>query len=211
MLSGRPFFVAAALALAVGVTVAAQNKPTATLRFEAATIRPSAPDGSPISGTMLEGNRLRGTRTTLLALIRSVYFEEGLISPQQFVDGPQWIRTERWDINAVAVDSPTRAEFNEMLRTLITDRFKLRVRRERRELPVVALLARDDRRLGARLTSVRVDCAAYQEAFAQLQSRPAREPGAPLQPTTCDTLTVVGGNSPGSLDGRFKCPISCGH
>jgi uncharacterized protein (TIGR03435 family) len=34
---------------------------------------------------------------------------------------------------------PTKAEFREMMRTLLTDRFKLRVLRETREMPVYAL------------------------------------------------------------------------
>jgi uncharacterized protein (TIGR03435 family) len=136
---------------------------------------------------------LRGTKVTLLALIRSVYYGEGLTSDHQFEGGPDWIRTDRWDIEAVATITPTRAQFNEMLRNLLADRFKVRVRREQRQLPMFALLvAREDRRLGPALTSVTVDCAAYKEAFNKLQSsRPPREPGAPLQPQTCDTLLVA--------------------
>jgi uncharacterized protein (TIGR03435 family) len=180
--------------LLVSVSAAAliaQDQPAASLGFEAASIRPSAPGGPPISGTTLRGNRLRGTKTTLHALIRSVYYGDGLVSAQQFVGGPEWIRTEQWDINAVALGSPTRAEFTQMLRTLITERFKLQVRREQRELPVVALvLARDDGRLGSKLTGVQVDCAAYKEAFERLQS-PLSAPGAPMQPKTCDRLTVA--------------------
>ena len=80
-----------------------------------------------------------------------------------------------------------------MLRNLLTDRFKIRVRRQQRKLPIFALLiARDDRRLGPNLTSVKVDCAAYKEAFSKLQSsRPPPEPGQPFQPATCDTLMVA--------------------
>jgi uncharacterized protein (TIGR03435 family) len=183
--------LAAVVALVTVTAVAAQDRPSSELGFEAASIRPSAPGGPPISGTTVRGNRLRGTKTTLYGLIRAVYYGDGLVSPQQFVGGPDWIRTEQWDINAVALGSPTRAEFTQMLRTLITERFKLQVRREQRELPVVALvLARDDGRLGSKLTSVQVDCAAYKEAFERLQS-PLPAPGAPSQPKTCDRLTVA--------------------
>ena len=183
--------LAGSLVVVAVAAMDAQDKPPSTPGFEAASIRPSAPGGPPISGTTLQGNRLRGMKTTLHALIRSVYYGDGLISEQQFVGGPDWIRTEQWDINAVALGSPTRAEFNRMLRTLITERFKLRLRREQRELPVVAVvLARDDGRLGAKLTRVQVDCAAYKESFERLQSLPPADPFAPMQPKTCDTLTV---------------------
>ena len=191
MTDRRSGLIVAALALTAGIAAAAQDKPSSALRFEVASIRPSAPGGPPISGTTIQANRLRGTNVTLLALIQSVYFGEGLWSAEQFVAGPDWIRTERWDINAVAAatTTPTRAQFNEMLRNLLADRFKVGVRREQREQPVFALLvARDDRRLGPKLTSVTVDCAAYKADFDRLAPRPPREPGAPLQPTTCDTL-----------------------
>lgn len=180
--------VVAILALAIGVA-AAQNEPTA-LRFEAASIRPSAPGGPPISGTTINANRLRGTKVTLLGLIRSA-FGEGLTSAEQFVGGQDWIRTEPWDINAVASITPTRAQFSEMTRNLLLERFKVRVRREQREIPVFALLvARDDRRLGPQLRSVTVDCAAHKEAFERGRATPVPPPdfNKPMQPQTCDTL-----------------------
>ena len=189
----RTQFVVAVLALTAGIGAAAQGAPPSPLRFEAASIRPSPPGGPPISGTTISGNRLRATNATLLSLIRAVHFGEGLISEHQFVGGPDWIRSERWSIDAVAAMAPTRTEFNDMLRQLLVDRFKVRVRREQREQPIFALLvARDDRRIGAQLTSVTVDCAAYKAAFERLQPRAPREPGAPLQPTTCDTLLSAG-------------------
>jgi len=192
MIDRRTFFVVAALALAAAIATAAQDRPASELRFDTASIRPSAPGGPPISGTTIQANRLRGSKVTLLALIRSVYYGERLTSDNQFEGGPDWIRTDRWDIEAVATMTPTRAQFNEMLRNLLADRFKVRVRREQRQLPMFALLvARDDRRLGPKLTSVTVDCAAYKEAFNTLSSRPPREPGAPMQPQTCDTLLVA--------------------
>lgn len=192
MIDRRTFSVVAALALAAAIATAAQDRPASELRFDTASIRPSAPGGPPISGTTIQANRLRGAKVTLLALIRSVYYGEGLTSDNQFEGGPDWIRTDRWDIEAVATITPTRAQFNEMLRNLLADRFKVRVRREQRQLPMFALLvARDDRRLGPKLTSVTVDCAAYKEALNKLSSRPPREPGAPLQPQTCDTLLVA--------------------
>ena len=191
MTDRRSLFMVAALALAAAA--AAQDRPASPLKFEAASIRPSPTGGPPISGTTIQANRMRGGQVTLLALIRSVYYGEGLTSANQFEGGPDWIRTERWDFEAVAPMTPTRAQFDEMLRNLIADRFKVKVRRERRDLPIFALLpARDDRRPGPALTSVKVDCAAYKDAFNKLQSsRPPREPGAPLQPTTCDTLLVA--------------------
>ncbi len=189
MNSQRSLQVVLLLVLTAGVG-AAQNEAPSSLRFEAASIRPSAPGGPPISGTIINANRLRGTRVTLLGLIRSA-FGEGLTSAEQFVGGPEWIRTEAWDINAVASITPTRAQFSEMTRNLLLERFKVRVRREQREIPVFALLvARDDRRLGPQLKGVTVDCAAYKEAFERGRATPLPPPdfSKPMQPQTCDTM-----------------------
>ena len=185
-------FVVATLAVAAALS-SAQDRPASELKFEAASIRPSAPGGAPISGTTIQANRMRGSKVTLLALIRSAYSGEGLTSENQFEGGPDWIRTDRWDFEAVAALTPTRAQFNAMLRNLLTDRFKVQVRRERRELPIFALLpARDDRRPGPQLTSVKVDCAAYKDAFNKLQSSGPPPPPGPLkEPRTCDTLQIA--------------------
>src|SRR5688500_10002998 len=78
----------AARALTAGLAAAAQVAPPFGLRFEAASIRPSP--RPPISGTTIQANRLRANNTTLLALIRSVYFRQGLTSEHQFTGGPDW-------------------------------------------------------------------------------------------------------------------------
>lgn len=195
MTDRRTLFAVAAPALAAAIGAAAQDRSPSELEFEAASIRPSSPGGLPFSGTTLQGNRLRETKVTLLALIRSVHHGDGFTSEQQFAGGPDWIRTERWDVEAVATITPTRAQFNDMMRNLLADRFKVRVRREQRELPVFALLvARDDRRLGPSLTIVNVDCTAYKDAFNRLQSSstPRPKPGEPLRPITCDTTLSSG-------------------
>ena len=78
--------IVAILALTIGIA-GAQNEPSG-LRFEAASIRPSAPGGPPISGTTINANRMRGTKVTLFGLIRSA-FGDGLTSVEQFVGAGQ--------------------------------------------------------------------------------------------------------------------------
>ena len=67
-----------------------------------------------------------------------------------------------------------------MLRTLLGDRFKLRVHREERALPIYALvLARTDRRVGGSLMPVTVDCASLRaQAAATVPGPPTRPPCA---------------------------------
>ena len=55
-----------------------------------------------------------------------------------------------------------------MMQSLLTDRFKLRVHRETRDLPVFALvLARSDRRLGPKMQPATFDCSAAATARAR--------------------------------------------
>ena len=56
------------------------------------------------------------------------------------ISGPDWLVAERYDINARTGGSATNEQIRAMLQTLIADRFKLSLHREKRELPVFAIL-----------------------------------------------------------------------
>ena len=58
----------------------------------------------------------------------------------QLSGGPGWIGAERYDISAKAAGRADDAELRKMLRALLTDRFQLVVREERKQLPVYALI-----------------------------------------------------------------------
>src|SRR5438067_6869146 len=58
----------------------------------------------------------------------------------QVVGGPGWIDSDRYDIVAKAEQNPPRTQlYGPMLRALLEDRFKLKVHRETKELPVYLL------------------------------------------------------------------------
>ena len=74
------------------------------------------------------------------------------LRPFQVIGGPGWITIDHFDINARAPEGTT-GRPDPMLRTLLADRFKLRVHTETKEQQVYALvLARPDGRLGPKLT-----------------------------------------------------------
>jgi uncharacterized protein (TIGR03435 family) len=58
------------------------------------------------------------------------------------VGGPQWIREvhSRFDIQAVAARASSQSEMRQMVQALLIDRFKLKLHRETKELPVYALV-----------------------------------------------------------------------
>lgn len=131
--------------------------------FEVASIRPIGPvtGVGPVLGSVgfPPGGQFVAQNIQFVALVRAAYPNLG--SSHQIVGGPDWIRTQIFDINAKATGDPPRARLTEMLTHLLADRFQLKVHTEQRELDAYALvLARRDRRFGPGLRSRAIDCEA---------------------------------------------------
>ncbi|HEY1341128.1 MAG TPA: TIGR03435 family protein [Bryobacteraceae bacterium] len=56
------------------------------------------------------------------------------------LSGPEWMRSERFDIQAKIPDGVSKDRVPEMLRALLAERFKLAIHRDTKELPVYALV-----------------------------------------------------------------------
>ena len=129
---------------------AAWQQPT-TPRFDVASIKLWQPSTSPVSGVVVRapvGSGMFNRTTTLAGLIASAYEVQDF----QLSGGEDWVRTERYDVAARAGREVSPAELREMVKTLLADRFKLRVRTEMREMPILELrLARSDGRVGPNL------------------------------------------------------------
>jgi uncharacterized protein (TIGR03435 family) len=85
------------------------------------------------------------------------------LDDSQLIGGPAWLDADRFDIDArvesVPPDGPE--VLMAMLRTLLADRFRLRLHDETRELPAYLLvLARKDGRLGTGIRPTQADCSA---------------------------------------------------
>jgi len=144
-----------ALAVALAVSAGAQSG-----NFEVASVKPSNPNPTgPLGGTpfLLPAlGRLTAQNVTLRMLVMGAYQKQ----PFEIVGGPEWQNADKFDINAKAVDaSLTTDQMLGMLKTLLAERFKLKLHTETREVPIYALvLARSDRRLGAKLKASADDC-----------------------------------------------------
>lgn len=106
------------------------------MHFEAASIKPNK---SGITGITLEvhpGGRLEVVNNPLSNVIRNAYSS---LRPFVLVGGPEWIDSDRYDIEAKAEGNPTEPQVMVMLQALLAERFKLQVHRETRELPAFAL------------------------------------------------------------------------
>jgi uncharacterized protein (TIGR03435 family) len=103
--------------------------------FEVASIRPSNPQGAQINvGMHVDGAQVRFTLFNLITFVGYAYE----IPPYQ-VEGPDWIGSAFYDIAAKMPEGTSPTQVRAMLRTLLSDRFGLKVHRETREVPVYAL------------------------------------------------------------------------
>jgi uncharacterized protein (TIGR03435 family) len=125
---------------------------------------------------MQPGGRFQATNAPVFWLIASAYggFQRPLIE-SQIVGAPDWLHDEPYDIIAktsaeVAALSP-QEQFRTipaLLRSLLEDRFMLKVHRETRTLPIYALtFARKDRALGPKMTPTSLDCTKQQQDMSK--------------------------------------------
>ena len=189
------FFVSFALfAIQTGAPVNAQLPP-ARLSFEVASVKPSPDPRSvqfftPVVGQVQPGGVWRSRFATVLELIRALYPGHSL--PGQ-IQGPDWITTEFYDIEARATVSASPDSMREMARTLLADRFNLAMHTEKRQMVVYVLVtARPDGRLGPGMTTPAIDCDAYRSARA----RGENPPGDPTRKPNADRLPCVSTRMP---------------
>jgi uncharacterized protein (TIGR03435 family) len=144
-----------AVALALLTMTALAQTPA----FEVASVKANGSGGHDIFINVLPDGRYRAVNATMRELIRSAYgFDYQMF---QIVDGPSWIDTERFDIDAKPAQAATPEQVALMARTLLADRFKLVLRKENRESPIYTLVAaRADSRLGPQLRRVQTPCEA---------------------------------------------------
>ena len=108
--------------------------------FDVASVKPNHSVETQTVSITQPGGRYTASNMTLRALIKTAYG----MHDDQLTGGPDWIDKDRFDIAAKAEGFTGAAEFRDtarlMLRPLLADRFGLVLRRERRELPVYALV-----------------------------------------------------------------------
>src|SRR5215471_3615976 len=115
----------------------------AKLEFEVASIKPS---GLPGRGVIRLGRQSGpgsgnpGRVTYAFSTIRDLIVDAYGVKPSQVSGGPKWLDSERFDIVAKAPEGATKEKVKVMLQNLLTERFKLTLHRETKELPIYALV-----------------------------------------------------------------------
>jgi uncharacterized protein (TIGR03435 family) len=155
-------------------------------------------DGGSTSFSARANGQLIATNTPLRTLILRAY---GL-HESQLIDAPEWTAVERFDIDGRAEPAPPSPDaLMPMLRTLLVERFQLKVRTETRQLPAYVLIhARNDRRLGPQIRPTQADCNAGARVMTREELMAVAKEGWPPcgQVVTISFLTTSSDGTQGS-------------
>lgn len=105
--------------------------------FEVASIKPSTTNEPRYFKFSVGDDRFRGTNMSLKDWIKNAW----AVTDFEMPGAPQWISSENFDIDAKA-ERPIRSvsEGYQMLKSLLEDRFNLKVHRETKEMPIYSLV-----------------------------------------------------------------------
>src|ERR1039457_569540 len=116
----------------------AENSPS----FEVASVKPAAPITGNAIRVMMRGGpgspdpgQITYNNVTLKNVLMTAY---GVKSFQ--ISGPGWLDSERFDIVAKLPRGSTKEQFMVMLQNLLEERFKLTLYREKKDLPMYAMV-----------------------------------------------------------------------
>lgn len=152
-LKGLVLIVAVVSVVALG---AAQSPPPA---FDVTSVKAyESPSETGAFGIMPPTpGRLRIVRTPLRFILHYAF----QVRDHQLIGAPEWADSASFDITATFSDDPPRTEDDRrsMLRALLADRFGLKTHREKREIPIYALvMTRKGGALGPQLVRSTFDC-----------------------------------------------------
>jgi uncharacterized protein (TIGR03435 family) len=121
------------------LTATALLAQTPATEFAVSTIRPNKTVSDSSRVRLNPEGMVEATNVTLLRMIIGAYD----VTEAQVVDAPAWVRQDRWDLTAKTEAAQTNLQPDQaqrMLQKLLENRFKLKVRREMREMPVYRLV-----------------------------------------------------------------------
>ncbi len=164
----RRSFLAAVLSLFLAQDVMNAQSDSARPEFDAASIKKA--DSDP-RGAIFRSypNKLVGTKIVPKLLIQHAYD----IMPVQILNGPAWLDSERYDIDARTEHETTEKQSMRMLQTLLEDRFKLQAHREKREGAQLSLTVANG---GIKLGPFKKDGCTVRSANTPISSDPSSLP-----------------------------------
>ncbi|MFT4111515.1 TIGR03435 family protein [Silvibacterium sp.] len=131
-------------AVALPANAQSQTSPQVPTAFDVISIHPHAPGSSGMSISRRDGN-FDGENVDLDNLLMNAYG----IRPELILGKPSWADSRHWDIHAKIVDPPpdelkklnlTREQEQQLIASLLADRFHVKTHWETRQLPIYDLV-----------------------------------------------------------------------
>jgi bla regulator protein blaR1 len=181
--------------------------------FEVASVKRNTSSSPGVRLFFQPGGRFVADNVTLQFLIAAAYGDPRPLADFQIIGGAKWITADRFNVVAKAEGDPQPSNEGPppimfaMLRTMLGERFKLRVHEETREMPIYALVkARNDGKLGEHLKPSATDCAALMKSAGR--DRPPVPP-SPTERPACGMRVGFGNLAAGGMTvGQFAGAIS---
>ena len=171
-MSMRTCFCAVVAAAAMLVSPAFGQTPSSLPSFDVISIKPVTGDAAR-QPAQSPPDRFVRSNATVVQLVQYAY---GL-QEFQVIGGPEWVRSSRYEVSAIAGTAVTAEAMRLMVRRMLADRFGLQVHTEMREQSIYALVpARRDRRLGDRMRPSSIDCAPIIDAGKVVMPTPGGPP-----------------------------------
>lgn len=169
----------------------AQSKPAeGNLAFDVVSVKPNKTGASRASIGGAGGGRWTMVNVSVAGLILTAYPGR----TNELLRAPDWVTSERFDIDARATFEPTRDQERMMLRALLADRFSFTGHMETPERPIYNLVvARADGRLGPQLRRIDIDCATYKRPTPARDSPPDEAPPCSFRMSAGDSVTIISG------------------
>jgi uncharacterized protein (TIGR03435 family) len=119
------------IVLAVPASVAFDQAPRASVSFDVASVRPSQREVGPDYNNQITYSTtgIAARNVTLKRLIAEAYHVQ-----LNQISGPGWLDRSEYEVEAKAAGAITREQMALMLRSLLTERFKVKVHSETREM-----------------------------------------------------------------------------
>jgi len=140
MMSIHCHAVVAPLAVAFAALAGGQTATDTAPSFQVASVKPSPPASREHPDSAIDPALFSIKYTSLRRFIMMAYGISGY-QPYLVTGGPAWVDTDPYDIYAHSEKPASRQEMYLMLRSLLADRFQLKVHRETRPLPANVVVA----------------------------------------------------------------------
>ena len=162
---------------------------TSKPKFEVASIKKIVKPPPSFAPPVIRGGTFTLLATNVVSLIQMAYG----VRDFQVVDGPDWVKTDQFEVLARAAGEPARETVLLMLQSLLEDRFGLRLRRDQREMRFFAMvLARGDGRPGPYLHKGPDAGACNTQEFAAVEkARPRPERNYGIAAVLCAPLSAL--------------------